>query len=255
MTDFEQLAQIEGLTPAAVGEHLYGLAARVPADQAVVELGVYKGRTACYLAAGARSGQGARVWAFDPWDLPGHRVPYTASVKRRRHRVQFTSKQTRLQAKRNVHRAGLRDRVTLVRGFSVEEGERWAGPPVGLLYVDGDHRYDAVHADFEAWRPHLVDGAVVVFDDYAKSHHEVIEAVDAMVAAGDLELVEVICDRLAVTRLPGATAPEPEPEPEPEVEVERPKASEPKAAWETWARAAGYDTEGLTKADLMKLGR
>src|SRR5690606_21296353 len=253
MTDFEQLAQIEGLTPAAVGEHLYGLAARVPADQAVVELGVYKGRTACYLAAGARSGHGARVWAFDPWDLPGLRVPYTASVKRRRHRVQFTSKQTRLQAKRNVHRAGLRDRVTLVRGFSGAEGGRWAGPPVGLLYVDADHRYDAVVADFEAWRPHMVDGAVVVFDDYAKSHHEVIEAVDAMVAAGDLELVEVVADRLAVTRLPGAT--EPEPGPEVEVEVERPKASEPKAAWETWARAAGYDTEGLTKADLMKPGR
>jgi hypothetical protein len=37
--------------------------------------------------------------------------------------------------------------------------------PVSLLFIDGDHRYDSVLSDFCAWRPHLVDGAIVIFYD------------------------------------------------------------------------------------------
>jgi hypothetical protein len=38
---------------------------------------------------------------------------------------------------------------------------------VGLLWIDGDHRYEAVRRDFEGWRPHLLPGAAVVLDDAA----------------------------------------------------------------------------------------
>jgi predicted O-methyltransferase YrrM len=261
MTDLDQLAKVKGLTPVPVCEKLYDLAARVPAGQAIVELGVFKGRTACYLGAGARSGGGAHVWAFDPWDLPGDRMPFVVPTgRRRKHWVEFTTKETRLAAKRNVHRNGLREQVTLVRGFSVEEGLAWEGPPVGLLYVDGDHRLDAVHADFGAWRPHLAPGAVVAFDDYQDSHHEVIEAVDAMAAAGDVAVLEIVGGRLAVTQIPGPASNHESARSTPEAiveerrqAIERPKANEPKAAWETWARSVGYATAGLTKADLQKL--
>jgi hypothetical protein len=37
--------------------------------------------------------------------------------------------------------------------------------PVGLLWIDGDHSYEGVRRDWEAWRRHLVDGALVAFDD------------------------------------------------------------------------------------------
>jgi hypothetical protein len=33
------------------------------------------------------------------------------------------------------------------------------------LFIDGDHRYEAVRADFAAWQPHLAPGAIVAFDD------------------------------------------------------------------------------------------
>jgi len=208
MTDLEGLAQVKGLTPSAVCEELCLLAGQVPADQAIVELGVYKGRSACYLAAGSLAGDGAHVWAIDPWDLPGDRRPFGAlKPRRRKHWVEFTTRETRLAAKRNVHRNGFREHVTLVRGFSVTEGERWDGPPVGLLYVDGDHRADAVRADFEAWRPHLAPDATVAFDDYAASHGEVIEAVDALVADCELAGLEVLHGRLAVARLSVEPAP------------------------------------------------
>jgi hypothetical protein len=37
--------------------------------------------------------------------------------------------------------------------------------PVALLWVDGDHRYEAVRRDWDAWSPHLLPDAKVVFDD------------------------------------------------------------------------------------------
>jgi hypothetical protein len=37
--------------------------------------------------------------------------------------------------------------------------------PVGLLFIDGDHSYDAVRRDLELWRPKLVANGFVAFHD------------------------------------------------------------------------------------------
>jgi hypothetical protein len=55
--------------------------------------------------------------------------------------------------------------VIPLQGFSVDVAAEWAGPPVGLLYIDADHAEHNVRSDFWAWEPHLVPGASVVFDD------------------------------------------------------------------------------------------
>lgn len=198
-----RLRKLPGLTPEPVALALADLAAQVPANRAIVELGVYQGKTLLYLAWGARQGRAAKVWGIDPWDLPGERGPYTQNPEGAlgRHRKAFTDPGTRAWARYNVKALGYANQVRLIRGFSAPEGQRWSGPGVGLLFVDGDHRYDAVRADLTAWAPHLTDDAVVAFDDYASTHPEVIQAVDDMVAEGILEPVEIFHDRLAVTRL------------------------------------------------------
>lgn len=55
--------------------------------------------------------------------------------------------------------------VTWVKAFSVAAAASWDGPPIDLLYVDGDHRYEAVLADWRGWSPHLAAHGVAVFDD------------------------------------------------------------------------------------------
>jgi len=37
--------------------------------------------------------------------------------------------------------------------------------PVRLLWIDGDHRYDAVHLDYSLWEPHLVEGGTLAMHD------------------------------------------------------------------------------------------
>lgn len=203
MVPSTRIRKIPGLTPESVALALADMAAQVPPDRAIVELGTYQGRTALFMAWGARQGQGAHVYAIDPWDLPGKRGPYNQNPEggRGKHRKAFTDPGTYNWARYNVRANGYANRVTLIRDFSVKAAEKWSAGPVGLLFVDGDHNYDAVRADVRAWAAHLAPDAVIAFDDYAATHPEVIRAVDDMVNEGVLEPVEVYHDRLAVTRL------------------------------------------------------
>lgn len=148
--------EVPGPLPPEVGHLLAHLAHDVPADQAIVEVGSYFGRSTCFLAAGALVGQGAQVWAIDPWDMPGN-------TDAKRHA--FTDPRTRIRFHQHLEACGVADQVTPVQAFSREVAADWDGPPIGLLFIDAIHSYDEVRADYRAWRPHLAPGAKVAFDD------------------------------------------------------------------------------------------
>src|SRR5690554_7600706 len=92
---------------------------------------------------------------------------------------------------------GLTEHVTMIQGFSAEVGQQWHGPKVGLLFIDGDHRQDAVRKDFAAWEKHLSEDAVIAFDDHDESHPGVPAAVQGLVNK-DVISEPVLFDRLAV---------------------------------------------------------
>ena len=167
----ERLAALYGLVSADVGEALAHLASVVPADEAIVEIGSFRGKSTCYLAAGSKDGFGAKVFAVDPWDTPGN-----ASG-----RFGFAEPSTRQRFDEQVRSMRFASRVTALQGFSADVAKRWKGPLVGLLFIDGDHAEASVRADFEAWKPKLRDGAMVVFDDYLSPKNPgVKKAVDSL---------------------------------------------------------------------------
>lgn len=183
---------LTSLTPLEAVQALHDLAAKTPKTQAIVEIGVYRGRTTCWLAAGAQSGKGAHVYGIDPWDLPEHE-PF---------KPKFAMSKQREIAEAYVAETGHADHVTYIQDFSTEVARTWHhGGKVGLLYVDGDHCYDGVLADWAAWSPHLARGAVVVWDDYGHpSHPDVKRAVDTLVEAGHVTAPDVVGPRTAITR-------------------------------------------------------
>lgn len=193
--------QAKGLSSREAGAHLEQLAREVPAGQAIVELGVFHGRTLLYLAKGSAEGNRVEVHGVDPWDLPGERYP-SAWKAERRHRSTFTHTETRESAERNVRNSPWADVVHLHREFSVPAGEVWAGPPVGLLHIDGNHNYPDARDDFDAWRPHLAPGAVVVWDDWDDKHPGVQQSLAELVERGDLTPPQSApgAARLAVTK-------------------------------------------------------
>jgi hypothetical protein len=44
-------------------------------------------------------------------------------------------------------------------------GREWAGGPVDLVFIDGDHSPEAVREDWEVWSPHVCPGGHVAFHD------------------------------------------------------------------------------------------
>jgi hypothetical protein len=78
----------------------------------------------------------------------------------------------------NLEACGLTDRVTPIRGFSSEV--EWKGPPIGLLFIDGDHSFRGVSADARVWIPRTAHKAVVIFDDYRKGNKGVDRVVNSV---------------------------------------------------------------------------
>lgn len=192
------LHELEGFDQPVERDALLRLAAHVPADQAIVELGTFKGKGTCFLAWGARSGLGAHVWTVDPWDLPGERST-TGAGPRPRHPLDYTDPSIPRVAMAQVEAAGLTDGVTFIQGFSSQVGRTWQGPPVGLLFVDGDHREGAVRRDFAAWEPHLARNAVIAWDDHRVGFPGVMAVVDRLAHEKGLITEPIMFGSLAVT--------------------------------------------------------
>lgn len=170
-----RLAALEGLIPEAVGLRLADLAATVPGDQAIVEIGSYKGKSTCYLAAGALAGHAPPVFAVDPWDTAGNPGG----------RFGFDQPSTFDAFQRQVTLMGYHLAVTPVKGFSRDVATRWSRRPIGLLYIDGSHTEQDVRADLSVWSPFLAAGAIVAFDDYRTERNPgVAKVVDPLRAAG-----------------------------------------------------------------------
>jgi predicted O-methyltransferase YrrM len=191
----ELLASLDGLISEGVGLRLMELAASVAAEQAIVEIGSFKGKSTCYLAEGSRQGSGTGVWAIDPWELPGNEPG--------RHRFD----QARPAFEEQVSRAGLRDWIIAIPAFSTVAAASWTrgtgGRPIGMLYIDGSHLYADVRADFEAWLPLLVDGGIIAFDDYRTPRNPGVERfVDELHAGDTLVGWDFFTPPLAIARKP-----------------------------------------------------
>jgi len=133
---------------------LRSLAANVPEGQCIVEIGTaYGGSAALFLASSKRNVYGVDSYAPDTFGNPnkGTAVRCWANITR----LALALEQPEIMTQRFV----------LYPLPSLDVAPRWAKGEIGLLYLDGDHAYDAVCADFEAWIPHVASGGCIALHD------------------------------------------------------------------------------------------
>jgi hypothetical protein len=157
VTDWRRRHRAPGLVERAACARLRALAAAVPAGEAIVELGAYRGRATGWLLLGAQEGHGAHVTSVDPWeqragqDYEGR----IAGVESARPGFE--------EYTRRIGATG--ERLTVRQGYAADVGRSWSGPPVGLLWHDAGHGAEEVAADLAVWLPHMAPGAVVALHD------------------------------------------------------------------------------------------
>lgn len=161
------LEHLSGYLWKREGARLAYLAQRVPKGQVIVELGSNQGKSACFLARGSSRGNHVPVHCVDLWDLGGqweHTHLRTGAPLRFEHpdTLRTFLEQT----------APFSDLIVEHKAPSTAVGQLWDGPPVGLLFVDGDHSYPGVRGDIEAWERHVAPGGWVCFHDYNKGRKE-----------------------------------------------------------------------------------
>ena len=173
MINFEkEVAGIEGWLSKKEGEFLYEVARKVKKEQAIVEIGSWKGRSTVCLGLGAKDGEGALVYAIDP---------HTGSFEHR----QLGAVDTYNEFIHNVDNSGLSGQVIPVR----ETSEKAAGvfeKPVGFVLVDGAHELDYVKLDYEKWFPKLCLGGLMAFHD--SWHWPGVHLFTAQILLGSVEL-------------------------------------------------------------------
>lgn len=142
-----------GITPAE-GALLRRLASDV-ACGCIVEVGSFRGKSAVALAFGVRDQDTAQrppIYCIEP-----HR-PFTGFYG-----GEF-GPADRGAFYEAMCRTGAFNEVALVNLLSEDVTPAW-NQPVGLLFIDGDHRYQGVKRDFDCWDRHVAVGGIVAFDD------------------------------------------------------------------------------------------
>jgi len=122
-------------------------------EAAIVEIGSYCGASTILLAKAA--GGHRSVYAIDP---------HTGIENETDEGQSFYVADTWRILNKNIQQAGLADRIRPLRLRSEEAVAKWAGP-IGLLFIDGSHRYEDVKKDILLWQRHLLPGSKVVLHD------------------------------------------------------------------------------------------
>ncbi|MGZ4370584.1 MAG: class I SAM-dependent methyltransferase [Gaiellaceae bacterium] len=143
--------------------YLYQHARALPPDATIAEIGRYQGGSTFLLASALSRGT---LYSYDlPTrdGLPGAQLDALLTA--------------------TLTRFGLEDRVRLVTGDS-----RTADPPPALcdlIFIDGDHTYDGVRADYERWRRFLRPRGHLVFHDAVSTSDFIPTAVEGVARVVD----------------------------------------------------------------------
>jgi predicted O-methyltransferase YrrM len=129
------------------------LAACVPANGAIIEIGSFRGRSTVMLAKVASHYGLGPVVAIDPHNSPillDHQANPQAS-----------SYQDFLNS---IRTAGVSNDVESHLAYSTDVASAW-NRPIRLLWIDGDHSYEGAKKDLDGFLPRLVPGGVLAYHD------------------------------------------------------------------------------------------
>ncbi|MEZ6127140.1 MAG: class I SAM-dependent methyltransferase [Planctomycetaceae bacterium] len=157
----------------------------LPSPMVGAEVGVFRGNTSEALL---RELPELSLWMVDPWR------PFVGqSVFDADQQPDFD----RSLAAAMVWTDFAKDRRYVLREASPEAASRFADQSLDFVFIDGNHLYENVCADIQAWWPKVRIGGLLTGHDYGvygdrTEHWGVSRAVDEFVAAADRDLMSGI---------------------------------------------------------------
>lgn len=172
------VSSVEGQISLAEVETLMELASNLLQGCTIVEIGSYRGKSTIALALGSKRGQQNKVYAIDP------HVDFVGVLG-----AVFGPQDLNVLY-RNIINAKVGEIVFVVSLPSINAANAWSEKNIALLFIDGDHSYEGVKSDYEAWEPFVVSGGVIVFHDIRVDG--VRQLLDEITEKGSLMIVGTI---------------------------------------------------------------
>ncbi len=119
--------------------YLYRLSGSLRGIGEVVEIGTCVGKSTAALAFGQKEKSGRKVYTIDIAEHPSFRS--------------------------NMEKTRVGDWVIPIIGRSSHVARSW-NEPIELLWIDGDHRHNAIVTDIKCWSRFVVEGGFMAFHDY-----------------------------------------------------------------------------------------
>ena len=153
---------------------LFYIVSRLNNPKVIVEIGSWVGVSTCYIAGGLASNSKAHIYGVDTFK--GSTINEAASVAWNKsvHNMGGTTLNRFLE---NIRSTGFENKISPVVSESHDAAKKWKNE-IDFLFNDGDHFYESVKKDFDAWFPYLSSNGVLAFHDYDEKHPEVVKFVD-----------------------------------------------------------------------------
>lgn len=167
-------------------------------EGAIVEIGSYRGRSTIALAMGSSSGPAVPVYAIEPHEN------FTGVLGGR------FGPDDKQAFECNIARSTLSRFIHLISATSEAAAKTWS-LEIGLLWIDGDHRYQAVKKDFELWSPFLHAHGRIAFDDSTVAGLGPHTLIEEILSTGRFTTTQTvgkvtILEQSRTVAAPGATA-------------------------------------------------
>lgn len=155
--------RIKGFLAADEGAALYQFALQTAVLGPCLEVGSYCGKSTIYLGVAARQA-GSVVYAVDH-----HRGSEEHQKGEEYHDPELYDAGAGLMDsfrvfRSNMRAADLEDTVVPIVAPSGLASRRWA-TPLGMVFIDGGHSWQAALTDYRSWACHIVPGGILAIHD------------------------------------------------------------------------------------------
>ena len=160
-------ASIDGWLTVDEAITLFELAKGLPdKNPRALEIGSWQGKSTVCIAQGLRQKDGAQLTCIDPFDASGDRE----SEDMYGDRQNDLGGPLRRAFDDNLKGANVHDLIDVRQGFSHDWVEQ-VDESLDLLFLDGDHSYEAILRDFVDWSPKVKNGGYLAMHDVVHPVH------------------------------------------------------------------------------------
>ncbi len=161
--DKELIENVKGFLDEEEGRRLYDVALEASTLGPCLEIGSYCGKSTIYLGSACRE-RGGVLFSIDHHRGSEEQQPGEEYFDPDLFDAQTGRIDTFREFRKTIDQAGLEDTVVPIVCPSRPAARSWA-TPLGLVFIDGGHSFEAASTDYHSWARHIVPGGFLLIHD------------------------------------------------------------------------------------------